>query len=322
MALINCPECGKEVSDKIEFCIHCGFPLRESSECEEEKVQVFLRRGKSFLTKRDYKQAFQNFMCAAEMGDTEAQNYVASFYHDGIGVERNSVLAMEWYEKAAQKNDFNAIGNMAILYHHGLGVAQDYVKARQLYEKALNLGSTNPDVQNNLAALYIDGLGTNKNYARAEVLLKQAMAQGHTNAKSNYALLQQLMAQPTPRENAITWLVILGMWACIIGGVISFFAFTFNDLVGVGLISCILLVLAGFALYYGVMPKSAQEQQKQYEEEKKRKLLTEGYLCPNCGMRAGHEFGKIEKSASIGFWGIHSDKLGKTYQCANCGYKW
>lgn len=27
MALITCPECGKEVSDKSEVCIHCGFPI-------------------------------------------------------------------------------------------------------------------------------------------------------------------------------------------------------------------------------------------------------------------------------------------------------
>lgn len=27
MALIKCPECGKEVSDKAKACIHCGYPL-------------------------------------------------------------------------------------------------------------------------------------------------------------------------------------------------------------------------------------------------------------------------------------------------------
>lgn len=27
MALIKCPECGKEISDKAPVCIHCGFPL-------------------------------------------------------------------------------------------------------------------------------------------------------------------------------------------------------------------------------------------------------------------------------------------------------
>lgn len=29
MALIKCPECGKEISDKAEACIHCGYPIRE-----------------------------------------------------------------------------------------------------------------------------------------------------------------------------------------------------------------------------------------------------------------------------------------------------
>lgn len=28
MALINCPECGKEISDSSEKCIHCGYPLK------------------------------------------------------------------------------------------------------------------------------------------------------------------------------------------------------------------------------------------------------------------------------------------------------
>lgn len=27
MALINCPECGREVSDKANACIHCGYPI-------------------------------------------------------------------------------------------------------------------------------------------------------------------------------------------------------------------------------------------------------------------------------------------------------
>lgn len=31
MALIKCPECGKEISDQAPACIHCGFPLRDTS---------------------------------------------------------------------------------------------------------------------------------------------------------------------------------------------------------------------------------------------------------------------------------------------------
>ncbi len=32
MALIKCPECGKEVSNKSNICIHCGFPISSLSE--------------------------------------------------------------------------------------------------------------------------------------------------------------------------------------------------------------------------------------------------------------------------------------------------
>ena len=30
MALISCPECNKEVSDRAEVCVHCGYPLRNT----------------------------------------------------------------------------------------------------------------------------------------------------------------------------------------------------------------------------------------------------------------------------------------------------
>lgn len=39
MALIKCPECGKEVSDKAEKCIHCGCPL-DVKESEKSVVTV------------------------------------------------------------------------------------------------------------------------------------------------------------------------------------------------------------------------------------------------------------------------------------------
>ncbi|MBE5878085.1 MAG: zinc ribbon domain-containing protein [Lachnospiraceae bacterium] len=29
MALIKCPECGREISDKATLCIGCGFPIKE-----------------------------------------------------------------------------------------------------------------------------------------------------------------------------------------------------------------------------------------------------------------------------------------------------
>lgn len=42
MAIISCPECGKEVSDKAKACIHCGYPLAEVMiDVIEEEVEPF-----------------------------------------------------------------------------------------------------------------------------------------------------------------------------------------------------------------------------------------------------------------------------------------
>lgn len=39
MALINCPECNKQVSDRANICIHCGFPLEDFlQKVKEEKI--------------------------------------------------------------------------------------------------------------------------------------------------------------------------------------------------------------------------------------------------------------------------------------------
>lgn len=40
MALIQCPECGKEISDKVTACPHCGYPMVETSPQPETPQQV------------------------------------------------------------------------------------------------------------------------------------------------------------------------------------------------------------------------------------------------------------------------------------------
>ncbi len=32
MALIPCPECGKEISELATVCVHCGYPYKEQRE--------------------------------------------------------------------------------------------------------------------------------------------------------------------------------------------------------------------------------------------------------------------------------------------------
>jgi predicted amidophosphoribosyltransferase len=34
MALINCPECTKEISDKVKSCPNCGYPFDTDNKLE------------------------------------------------------------------------------------------------------------------------------------------------------------------------------------------------------------------------------------------------------------------------------------------------
>lgn len=43
MALVVCPECGKEISDKANMCIHCGCPMDYILETQNDKKGVIDR---------------------------------------------------------------------------------------------------------------------------------------------------------------------------------------------------------------------------------------------------------------------------------------
>ena len=44
MALINCPECGKEISDKAVACINCGFPLSQLPKNNRQAAPVIISK--------------------------------------------------------------------------------------------------------------------------------------------------------------------------------------------------------------------------------------------------------------------------------------
>ena len=56
MALIKCPECGKEISDKAEICVNCGLKIAEienlhevSQKKEHEILQEQNNKTKSII---------------------------------------------------------------------------------------------------------------------------------------------------------------------------------------------------------------------------------------------------------------------------------
>lgn len=56
MALINCPECSKEISDKVTACPSCGYPLADKTN-KSDAVQVSIKIKKTELGERTRKKA-------------------------------------------------------------------------------------------------------------------------------------------------------------------------------------------------------------------------------------------------------------------------
>lgn len=75
MAIIKCPECGQDVSDKANVCIHCGAPLNFSAENGVVKIKCCNIDG------NPYKVKVVNLSNGAELAKI-AQGGVASFEID------------------------------------------------------------------------------------------------------------------------------------------------------------------------------------------------------------------------------------------------
>lgn len=43
--------------------------------------------------------------------------------------------------------------------------------------------------------------------------------------------------------------------------------------------------------------------------------------CPTCGSTNLRKIGNLERGLSVTVWGFGSSKMGKQYECKDCGYK-
>ena len=206
MALINCPECGKEVSDQAKSCIHCGFPLEtrknnnmitaSSSDTQSIVDDADVCRGCG-----DYVKALSLYEKAGELGHALAQVWAGNIYDRGLGVEKNPSKAVFWYEKAAAQNHPSGLNNLGILYEAGRGVPKNVQKAIDLYIRASNAG--NSFASKNLGSLYNFGTDVPRNYELAVKYYTLGLQQGSTDPvlMNNLAVLY-MDGRGTPRNYA------------------------------------------------------------------------------------------------------------------------
>ena len=96
--------------------------------------------GVDAYNKKDFKTALDEWLPLAEAGDATAQNAVGAIYDHGLGVEKDDVAAVHWYQLAADQNFPLAMRNLAMMYAGGHGVAFDKDQAEYWFQKAAEAG--------------------------------------------------------------------------------------------------------------------------------------------------------------------------------------
>ncbi len=97
MALINCPECGREISDRAEACPHCGCPLTK----EPEYASFCLRReSKAFFCAVKYEVYLDYQMWGIlKNGDSLSTTLVCGTHHLKL-IDKNN------FNKVVHDSDF------------------------------------------------------------------------------------------------------------------------------------------------------------------------------------------------------------------------
>ena len=127
-------------------------------------------------------ESFGSLLARAEAGDAEAQFKVGLRYEDGNGVERNDVLAAEWYRKSAEQGYAYAEYNLSTAYFCGRGVETNLVAAFEWMKKSAD--HDYPIAWFALGLFYEEGTGVEKDGAEALRWYRKAAESDHGQARA------------------------------------------------------------------------------------------------------------------------------------------
>ena len=89
MALINCPECNKEISDKANICINCGYPIAELKILKKESLEIIIElricKWKNGYDPNYYE--YLNYIDDYALSDIEVVEEILDFVCDDIGLQ-------------------------------------------------------------------------------------------------------------------------------------------------------------------------------------------------------------------------------------------
>lgn len=123
--------------------------------------------------------ALATYQQLATEGNAEAMNGLGLIYSQGLGVEPNETLALDWFTKAGQNGYPKAYFNLGLLYKNGVGSTKDLPKALDYFQKAAQEGCK--EAYYSWAMMHKKGSGTKQNETLAFEIFKEGADKGIGN---------------------------------------------------------------------------------------------------------------------------------------------
>ena len=108
----------------------------------------------------------------AAAGDRDAQFNLGIIYAQGLGIDPDRTLAVDWLQRAAEQGDPIAAFNLGIIFSERESAYLDYSRAVTFYELAVE--KKHPEAMEDLALLLANGTGVERNLSRAVSLSTEA----------------------------------------------------------------------------------------------------------------------------------------------------
>ncbi|MCR9226809.1 MAG: serine/threonine-protein kinase [Flavobacteriaceae bacterium] len=158
------------------------------------KVKALLSDAWESYTMGDHENAYDLYQEAAEYGSGEANYFLATMSNYGFGTEVDYDLAQEYTDRSLDSGYEMANFQYAWSYQNGLGVDRDTIKALGYFEKVLDQVKKqsdrgNPEAQNVYGLMELNGYAVEKDFVKAQDLFKTAAEQNHPAAIENLAIL-------------------------------------------------------------------------------------------------------------------------------------
>ncbi len=151
------------------------------------QIDLGLNYAKGIGVQKDYVTALEWFQRAADQGDAHAQFYVGLMHERGYSVPRSYATALLWYRKSAEQNFAPAQIAMARFYARGLGVPRD--RAQQIAWLRRGAEQDNALAEYILGNLYRLGLGVPQEPPTAAQWYQRAVAKDFAPAEARLGLM-------------------------------------------------------------------------------------------------------------------------------------